>query len=69
MPTDPETYTLTLRAVHGWSTPGITRLKRALKMLGRGFGLRCINLTESVPASDATANAGNNSPHFQKDAQ
>lgn len=41
-------FTLTLRPEAGWNSPPIARLKRALKMLLRGFGLRCVSITEST---------------------
>lgn len=43
----PPSYTLTLTPVSGWSVPPSVRLKRALKTLLRGFGLRCVRIGEA----------------------
>ena len=39
-------YRIELEALPGWGRPGIQRLRAALKMLLRGFGLRCVSLRE-----------------------
>jgi len=57
------TYVLELRAVPGnWSAPGIVRLRRALKCLLRGFGLRCVAIEEkrqrAVALQDASRGSG-----------
>ena len=55
MSNEPERYTLTLQAVPNWGTPGVQRLRAALKCLLRSFGLRCVNLAEerkTVPTRD-----------------
>ena len=51
MPPVPERYTLTLIALPGFDTPGVQRLKMALKRLRRDYGLAC---SGCVPAITAT---------------
>ncbi len=44
------TFRLTLREEPSAAGPPVyVRLRRALKILGRGFGLRCIAITEVKP--------------------
>lgn len=45
----PERWTLTLTPLPGWPTPGIQRLRRALKALRRSYGLRCERLEPGGP--------------------
>lgn len=47
---EPERYTLVLRALPHWNhVPGIQRMRAALKCLLRSFGLRCESITETPP--------------------
>ena len=39
-----EIYTLELRALPGYSVPGIQRIRRALKYLLRSCGLQCVTI-------------------------
>lgn len=41
-----ETYTVELKALGGWSTPGIKRLRALLKTALRAYGLRCTSAVE-----------------------
>ena len=47
-----ERFTITLESVPS-DIPAAARLKRALKMLLRGFGLRCVTAVETQPTNDA----------------
>ena len=52
----PERWCLTLEAVGGaeWSNvPGLVRLRRALKALGRSYGLRCVAIEAEKERKDA----------------
>jgi hypothetical protein len=40
-PSQPTAYTLTLRPLPGWPTPGWQRLRALLKRALRSYGLRC----------------------------
>ena len=40
------TYTLTLASAPGWSAPVTVRLRKALKVLLRSFGLRVLSIVE-----------------------
>lgn len=63
-PNPPPTYTLQLRP-EGDGPPPVIRLRSALKVLKRAFGLRCIRATEDPgqplprPASDLDATKTN----------
>lgn len=51
-----ERYTIELEAVAGWRVPGIVRLRKALKLLLRSFGLRCVRcepVDGHIPAASA----------------
>jgi hypothetical protein len=39
-----ESYVIELRPIPGWHTSGILRLRHALKVLLRGFGLRAVRV-------------------------
>ena len=54
---DDELYTLKLRALPGYSVPGIQRLRRALKYLLRVCGLQCVTID-----AEPTAEANNSKP-------
>ena len=54
---DDELYTLKLRALPGYSVPGIQRLRRALKYLLRVCGLQCVAID-----AEPTAEANNSKP-------
>ena len=41
------TYTLTLASAPGWSAPATVRLRKALKLLLRSFGLRVVSIVEN----------------------
>jgi hypothetical protein len=43
-----EKFALVLQA-EAWSTPAVIRLRRALKLLLRSFGLRCLDVREVKP--------------------
>ena len=45
-------FTIELEAVPS-DIPAAARLKRALKVLLRGFGLRCVTAVETQPTNDA----------------
>lgn len=47
---EPDRFTLTLRALPGWPTPPLQRLRAALKRLLRNYGLRC---TEARPIRES----------------
>jgi len=51
-------YRVVLRPLPGWTTPAIVRLRRALKMLLRGFGLRCIEVCEIPPIGEVLTEPG-----------
>lgn len=61
----PQTFTLVLTPLPGWSIPAVARVKRALKYLLRWHGLRCISVVESPSPAATTPNAGNDSPEFK----
>jgi hypothetical protein len=42
-------FELTLESAPGWSVPAIVRLRKALKALLRGYGLKCVDLAEVLP--------------------
>jgi hypothetical protein len=48
-------FQLTIEAAPGWSAPAIVRLRKALKAMLRGYGLRCVDLIEVGPAKSAMA--------------
>lgn len=52
-------WTIQIQPVPGWSVPPIVRLRGALKVLLRTFGLRCVSILEDdtcdAPAGAATA--------------
>jgi hypothetical protein len=50
-----ERYALELVGLPGWSTPAIVRVRKALKVLLRGYGLKCVDLRELGPAQPVTA--------------
>jgi hypothetical protein len=51
---EPQTFTLTLRPLsHGWRTSPIQRLRIALKVLLRGFGMRCVDIKTEPPMKEA----------------
>ncbi len=39
-----ERFTIIVEPIPGWRVPGVVRLRRALKVMLRAFGLRCIGL-------------------------
>lgn len=43
---DAHTWTATFVEEKGWNVPGAARMKRALKVLLRSFGLRCVAIRE-----------------------
>jgi hypothetical protein len=45
---DRERFALVLQA-EPWTTPAVSRLRRALKLLLRSFGLRCVECREVKP--------------------
>lgn len=48
-------YALTLAPLPGWPTPPVVRLRGALKVLLRGFGLRCLEVSQ-LPGMTETPN-------------
>jgi hypothetical protein len=50
-----ERYALELVGLPGWSAPAIVRVRKALKVLLRGYGLKCVDLKELSPAQPKTA--------------
>ncbi|HET6324803.1 MAG TPA: hypothetical protein VFG04_08890 [Planctomycetaceae bacterium] len=42
----PEQFRLTIESSPGWSVPAVVRVRRALKVLLRAFGLKCVDLAE-----------------------
>ena len=57
-------YRITLRPAPGHATPGIVRLRKALKCLLRSYGLRCIYIAASDPpaVTDADKQPGTTQP-------
>ena len=52
------TFALTLQAVPGWgNVPATIRLKRFLKAALRGYGLRCTEAREIIPANPEPTSA------------
>lgn len=47
-PGDPEAWVLTLKPLPGWNRPGVVRLRSALKMFLRMFGLACTEIRPHV---------------------
>lgn len=44
-----ETFVVTLRPLPNWNAPPVIRMRRALKMLLRQYGLKCTCLAEQKP--------------------
>jgi hypothetical protein len=62
MPGGPQPdFRLTLRALPGWSTDPVIRLRHALKQLLRQHGLRCVEAVD-LPRPGAQAAAGARAP-------
>ena len=45
-PTKPQQFALLLQDTPGHTIPAITRLKSVLKLLGRGYHLRCVSAVD-----------------------
>jgi hypothetical protein len=45
--TDAEEFTITLKPLPGWRTTPIQRLRAALKLLLRSYGMRAVTVTET----------------------
>jgi hypothetical protein len=66
---DPEQprYRITLRALPGGESPPATRLKLALKVLLRRFGLKCEFIEEVKPLQEGSRDAGTESNPGRED--
>jgi len=50
----PRQIQITLVTEAGWSTPPIVRLRRLLKLMKRGYGLRCVGLEPDDEKAEPT---------------
>lgn len=46
---EPVGFVLVLKPIPGWRTSPIQRLRASLKVLLRGFGLKCVHVTQHQP--------------------
>lgn len=49
---DTDTYTLTIRALPGWHTPVMVRLRSVLKAIGRGWGFKVLSIKPTNEMND-----------------
>lgn len=67
MKPDRETYKLELAVMPGFNSPGIQRLKMALKRLSRDYGLRCVGILPGVPAEQESKPETGNAPRLMSE--